>query len=81
MDKIPAEVILGIVYRNRYEKVAGREKGEEDPSSHYRKGKAGDWCNYFTPYHVRVFKEMFPELVTKLGYEESSDWNVPASSK
>lgn len=77
MDVIPAERLLGVVHRNRYEKRSGRKKGEEDVASHYRKGKAGDWTTHFTPEHVQYFKDRFPGLVEKLGYEDSSGWTLP----
>lgn len=79
MEKIPAERLLGVVHRNRYEKRAGRKKGEEDVGSHYRKGAAGDWTEHFTPEHVRYFKSRFPGLVTKLGYEPTTTWELPQS--
>ena len=34
----------------------GRKKGEEDQSSHMRKGISGDWKNYFTPKVEDYFK-------------------------
>ena len=52
----------------------GRERGNEDPSSFYRKGVAGDWKNYFTEEDRRVFKEEAGELLIRLGYEEDLDW-------
>jgi hypothetical protein len=58
-----------------FEKLSrGRERGEEDPSSFYRKGVAGDWRNYFTEEDKRVFKEEAGELLIRLGYEEDFDW-------
>jgi hypothetical protein len=58
-----------------FEKLSrGRERGEEDPSSFYRKGIAGDWKNYFTEEDRRVFKEEAGELLIRLGYEEDLDW-------
>jgi hypothetical protein len=58
-----------------FEKLSkGRERGDEDPSSFYRKGVAGDWKNYFTEEDRRVFKEEAGELLIRLGYEEDLDW-------
>ncbi len=58
-----------------FEKLSkGRERGEEDPSSFYRKGIAGDWKNHFTEEDRRVFKEEAGELLIRLGYEEDLDW-------
>jgi len=77
MDKIPAERLLGIVHNNRFSNFAGgRKKGQTDEQSHYRKGEAGDWVNHFTPEHVERFKELYGELVLKLGYEKSADWSL-----
>src|SRR5215204_3274754 len=58
-----------------FEKLSrGRERGQEDPSSFYRKGVAGDWRNYFSEEDRRVFKEEAGELLIRLGYEEDLDW-------
>jgi hypothetical protein len=77
MDKIPAERLLGIVHNNRFSNYAGgRKKGQADEQSHYRKGEAGDWANHFTPEHVAHFKELYGDLVSRLGYEKSADWTL-----
>ena len=58
-----------------FEKLSrGRQRGQEDPSSFYRKGVAGDWRNYFSEEDRRVFKEEAGELLIRLGYEEDLDW-------
>jgi Sulfotransferase domain len=58
-----------------FEKLSkGRERGQEDPSSFYRKGIAGDWKNHFTEEDRRAFKEEAGELLIRLGYEEDLDW-------
>jgi hypothetical protein len=58
-----------------FEKLSrGRQRGQEDPSSFYRKGVAGDWRNYFTEEDRRVFKEEAGELLIQLDYEEDLDW-------
>ncbi|BAO44509.1 hypothetical protein TBH_C1592 [Thiolapillus brandeum] len=47
----------------------GRKAGEQDSSSFYRKGVAGDWKNYLTPQTSRkVFKDAW-ELMQQFGYE------------
>jgi hypothetical protein len=52
----------------------GRRRGQEDPSSFYRKGVAGDWRNHFSEVDRRVFKEEAGELLIRLGYEDDLDW-------
>jgi hypothetical protein len=37
----------------------GRKKGEEDQSSHMRKGISGDWKNYFSPKVKDYFKNTY----------------------
>lgn len=48
----------------------GREKGNSDTNSHYRKGVAGDWVNYFNDEIENKFKQEFGDLVVRLGYED-----------
>jgi sulfotransferase family protein len=75
LASIPAWVLLTIVYRNRFAKLAGgRKKGEEDENSHYRKGAPGDWKNHFNERHKQYFKEHYNDLLVKLGYESGYDW-------
>jgi hypothetical protein len=52
----------------------GRERGQEDTSSFYRKGVAGDWKNHFTERDKRIFKEEAGELLIRLGYEKDGGW-------
>jgi len=76
----PAGRLLDIVHDNRFSNFAGgRDKGQEDPSSHYRKGVAGDWLNHFKPEHVARFKELYNDVLLKLRYETSADW-APAET-
>jgi hypothetical protein len=73
--QLSALEVFGIVYDNRFEtKANGRRPGNEDVSSHYRKGQAGDWANHFNDEHRRYFKKHFNDLLLKLGYENSPDW-------
>ena len=52
----------------------GRERGQEDPSSFYRKGVAGDWKNLFNERDRQIYKEEAGELLIRLGYEKNDDW-------
>jgi Sulfotransferase domain len=52
----------------------GRERGQEDTSSFYRKGVAGDWNNYFTERDKEIYKEEAGKLLIRLGYERDLDW-------
>lgn len=66
---VPAPTFLGIAYKHRFERNSkGRKQGQEDTSSHYRKGVAGDWKEHFSPEVTAHFEERFPNLLEKLAY-------------
>jgi hypothetical protein len=74
---LPAERILGIVWKNEFEKKAGgRKVGEENKNSHYRKGVHGDWKNYLTRDHIALIKQQYDDVILQYGYEESPDWKL-----
>jgi hypothetical protein len=68
-------LVESCVSQASFEKLSrGRERGQEDPSSFYRKGVAGDWKNHFSEEDRRVFKEEAGELLIRLGYEKDGGW-------
>ena len=72
---IPTWNLLTALYENRFTKMAGgRSRGDENKDSHYRKGVAGDWKNYFNEAHKDFFKRQFGDLVVQLGYATDNQW-------
>jgi hypothetical protein len=72
---IPDEKLQAIVRKNSFDNLSGgRDKGEENVESHYRKGVPGDWVNHFTAEHKRVFKERFNDVLIQTGYEDDDAW-------
>jgi hypothetical protein len=72
---ITGDMLLGRIYDDRFEKKSGgRRVGKSDASSHYRKGKAGDWRNHFTPVHAEAFLDRFGDLLVRTGYEPDHRW-------
>ena len=65
-----SEKVIGrAVEENRFEKVTGRTRGQEDPNHFNRKGVAGDWREVFTDRDRRVFEEKAGDTLAGLGYE------------
>lgn len=65
------------VERASFERLSGKERGQEDAGTKwrkYRKGIAGDWKNVFTERDKEIFKEEAGETLVKLGYERDLDW-------
>jgi len=67
-----------ILERNSFERLTGRQRGEEVPDdwlapgtnvNALRRGSPGDWVNYFTDEHIRSFNERYPKLLERLGYD------------
>lgn len=63
-----------VVLANRFEAVFKRKLGEEDASSHGRKGAPGDWRNHFTPALAREFHSVYGDLLATTGYEQDAAW-------
>jgi len=55
-------------------RLAGRKRGEEDPSQHIRKGVAGDWKNHFSREAAEVFNDYAGDALVMLGYEQDRGW-------
>ncbi len=63
------------VQKASFERLSkGRQRGEEDSTSFFRKGIAGDWKNVFTERDKQIFKEEAGDLLIELGYEKDGDW-------
>ena len=43
-------------------------------SGTFRKGKPGNWKEYFSEANKRLFKEQTGSLLMDLGYEKNEDW-------
>lgn len=43
-------------------------------SGTFRKGKPGNWVEYFTPANIQCFKEKTGDLLIQLGYEGDENW-------
>ncbi len=72
---IPPKSIKRVIANNDFKQLAkGRKEGEEDSTSHYRKGISGDWKNYFTEKHKEEFKKQYGEGLIQLGYECDKKW-------
>jgi hypothetical protein len=70
LRRLPEAYLPWALDRFSFQRLAGgRQRGEEDQGSHYRRGVAGDWRNHLTPRHLAAFRERFGDLTQRLGYE------------
>ena len=65
------EAITSLTFRSR---SGGRSRGELDTFSHYRRGVAGDWRNYFDRALGKLFEQANPRLLIDLEYESTETW-------
>ncbi len=72
--EVPEEVLAGVVERLSFTARTGRQPGDTDVSSHFRRGVGGDWRNHFTREHGRLWERLYPGFLTAIGYESSDDW-------
>jgi hypothetical protein len=70
-DKALKEILSGQDFKK---KTGGREAGQEDKKSHYRKGVSGDWVNHMKAVHLKYFVAHYNPVLLKLGYESDPDW-------
>lgn len=64
------ELVARCIEAARFERVSGgRQAGEEDPNSFFRKGVGGEWRSTLTIQQIRRFNEIGGGLLRDLGYE------------
>jgi len=69
------QIFLKIINSYSFSCLAdGRFPGILNSNSHYRKGIAGDYLNYFTPRIKTKFIETYPGLLESLNYEVNDKW-------
>ena len=66
---LPMNDVVALYEDHSFEKLAGRERGNEDQQAHLRKGVVGDWENHFTERVMDKLRETTGDLVEALGYE------------
>lgn len=71
---VPQPVLEAVAVDHSFAIRSGRQPGDENPFSHRRKGIAGDWQNHFNRETARLFENVFPNLLTDLGYEAANTW-------
>jgi len=49
-------------------------KSKQKISHTFRSGKIGSWKEHFKEEHIAVFKQLYGEVLIKLGYEDDYDW-------
>ena len=54
-----------------FKRLTRRQLGQEDVSSHFRKGMEGDWMNYFSEVVSQKFSSAADSLPTDLGYQST----------
>jgi sulfotransferase family protein len=70
---VPAE-LASALKQVGFEKVFGRKLGDEDVTSHGRRGLPADWKNRFTPKLRERFAERYGDVLIKTGYEADTRW-------
>lgn len=65
---------LNIAEKFSFNNKTKRRKGTVDAKSHLRSGKTGEWQELFNKDHKQKFKELFGDLLIRLGYETNNDW-------
>jgi Sulfotransferase domain len=72
---IDTAVLDEVLARHHFSRYSGgRDKGNEDINSHYRKGTAGDWRLHFSAKTKAEFKRLFNDVLVLGGYERDDLW-------
>ena len=74
---VSEETVTRCVESASFEKMSGRERGQENYTLNFgkhRKGVSGDWENVFTERDREIYKEVAGDLLIKLGYARDNSW-------
>lgn len=66
--RMPEHELQALLRSYQFEGLSGRRRGEEDRTSHYRKGVAGDWRNHFDPSIEARFAKVAGDLIPLWNY-------------
>lgn len=70
-----SEWVDGCVEAGRFQNLSkGRERGQEDINSQFRKGIVGDWQHVLDETARGIIYEEAGETLTALGYIDNNDW-------
>jgi hypothetical protein len=50
------------------------EDSNKSGGSHIRSGKTGEWKELFKDEHKNLFKKLYPNALSRLGYEKEDNW-------
>lgn len=70
-EKFCEKEIQGVVNRYDFQKMSKLDKKRKAGTPHYRKGKARVWQDHLSEEMLKVFNEMYPDLLIKTGYASS----------
>lgn len=73
-EEIDDEGLERAAKKYHFEKQAGRARGQENRSSHMRKGTAGEWRSVFTLEAAQIIDHYCGDLLIRLGYEKDHSW-------
>ncbi|THD77690.1 MAG: hypothetical protein E7812_13085 [Phenylobacterium sp.] len=70
--RLPEAKLLEVCRDTAFSRLSGRDRGEEDSTSHLRKGVSGDWRRHLSKAHLDRLKAESGDLAADLGYESAS---------
>lgn len=69
LRRLPRTYLPDALDRFSFERMSrGRKPGQEDVTSHYRRGEPGDWRNHLNEQHLKALDARTGDLVRRLGY-------------
>ena len=66
-------IVMAAVKASAFETLSGRAPGEEDRSSFYRKGVAGDWINTLDEKAIDIIDTECGQIFRQLGYRAAAE--------
>jgi len=78
--RISTGALADLVGRHGFEATSGRAPGVESPTSHQRKGVAGDWRRLFTSEAAATFDDFAGDALRALGYDAPPERPLDAGS-
>ena len=67
--QVLSDIILKAVEMFNFQRLTGRQSGEEDRKSFFRKGIVGDWKNHFSKRDLDCFQHEAGDTLEMLGYQ------------